>query len=201
MQSITHQLGGTVAPGSKHEYGQAVLHISDENSALFKDLETALTVWMSHGDEIMDMPAGFRSSAYTENSPNAVITDGNKLFGLQFHPEVAHTPQGKQIIRNFLYNICGCQGAWTPGNFILESIASIKQQVGDGREICALSGGVDSAVAPKLVHAAIGDQLTCIVVNDGLLRREEPERALEPFRKNLHMNGVYVDAPDLFLDQ
>jgi GMP synthase (glutamine-hydrolysing) len=201
MQSITHQLGGTVAPGSKHEYGQAVLHISDENSALFKDLETSLTVWMSHGDEIMDMPAGFRSLAYTENSPNAVISDGSKLFGLQFHPEVAHTPQGKQIIRNFLYNICGCHGAWTPGNFILESIASIKEQVGDGRVICALSGGVDSAVAAKLVHAAIGDQLTCIFVNNGLLRREEPERALETFRKNLNMNVVYVDATDLFLDQ
>jgi GMP synthase (glutamine-hydrolysing) len=201
MQSITHQLGGTVAPGSKHEYGQAVLHISDENSELFKDLETSLTVWMSHGDEIMDMPAGFRSLAYTENSPNAVISDGSKLFGLQFHPEVAHTPQGKQIIRNFLYNICGCHGAWTPGNFILESIASIKEQVGDGRVICALSGGVDSAVAAKLVHAAIGDQLTCIFVNNGLLRREEPERALETFRKNLNMNVVYVDATDLFLDQ
>ena len=200
MQAITHQLGGTVAPGSKHEYGQAVLHISDESSALFKDLETSLTVWMSHGDTIMDMPAGFRSSAYTENSPNAVITDDSRLFGLQFHPEVVHTPQGKQIIRNFLYNICGCHGTWTPGNFIHESIASIKEQVGDGRVICALSGGVDSAVAAKLVHAAIGDQLTCIFVNNGLLRREEPERALETFRKNLSMNVVYVDATDLFLD-
>ncbi|MCX6001731.1 MAG: glutamine-hydrolyzing GMP synthase [Chloroflexi bacterium] len=201
MQSITHQLGGTVAPGSKHEYGQAVLHVSDQSSPLFKDLDSSLTVWMSHGDEIMEMPAGFRSSAYTENSPNAVITDGGKLFGLQFHPEVAHTPQGKQIIRNFLYNICGCRGTWTPGNFIHESIASIKEQVGDGRVICALSGGVDSAVAAKLVHAAIGDQLTCIFVNNGLLRREEPERALETFRKNLRMNVVYVDATDRFLDQ
>ena len=201
MQSITHQLGGTVAPGSKHEYGPAVLHISDESSALFQDLEASLTVWMSHGDAIMGMPAGFRSSAYTENSPNAVITDGSKLFGLQFHPEVAHTPQGKQIIKNFLFNICGCHGTWTPGNFIHESIALIKKQVGDGRVICALSGGVDSAVAAKLVHAAIGDQLTCIFVNNGLLRREEPERALETFRKNLNMNVVYVDATDLFLDQ
>lgn len=201
MQSITHQLGGTVEAGSKHEYGPAVLHISDEDSALFKDLDTSLTVWMSHGDAVMEMPAGFRSSAYTENSPNAVITDGSKLFGLQFHPEVVHTPQGKQIIRNFLFNICGCHGAWTPGNFIHESIASIKEQVGDGRVICALSGGVDSAVAAKLVHAAIGDQLTCIFVNNGLLRREEPERALETFRKNLNMNVVYVDATDLFLDE
>ena len=200
MQLITHQLGGTVAPGAKHEYGQAVLHLNDDKSPLFLDLEEALTVWMSHGDEIMEMPTGFRSSASTENSPNAVISDGLKIFGLQFHPEVVHTPQGKQIIRNFLYNVCGCQGTWTAGNFIHESIAAIRKQVGNGKVICALSGGVDSAVAAKLVHAAIGDQLTCIFVNNGLLRREEPERALETFRKNLQMNVVYVDATDLFLD-
>jgi GMP synthase (glutamine-hydrolysing) len=200
MQLITHQLGGTVAPGAKHEYGQAVLHLNDDKSPLFLELEESLTVWMSHGDEIMEMPTGFRSSASTENSPNAVISDGLKIFGLQFHPEVVHTPQGKQIIRNFLYNVCGCQGTWTPGNFIHESIAAIRKQVGNGKVICALSGGVDSAVAAKLVHAAIGDQLTCIFVNNGLLRREEPERALETFRKNLKMNVVYVDATDLFLD-
>jgi GMP synthase (glutamine-hydrolysing) len=200
MQLITHQLGGTVAPGARHEYGQAVLHLNDDKSPLFLDLEESLTVWMSHGDEIMEMPTGFRSSASTENSPNAVISDGLKIFGLQFHPEVVHTPQGKQIIRNFLYNVCGCRGTWTPGNFIQESIAAIKGQVGNGKVICALSGGVDSAVAAKLVHAAIGDQLTCIFVNNGLLRREEPERALETFRKNLQMNVVYVDASDLFLD-
>jgi len=200
MQLITHQLGGTVAPGTRHEYGQAVLHLNDDKSPLFLDLEESLTVWMSHGDEIIEMPTGFRSSASTENSPNAVISDGLKIFGLQFHPEVVHTPQGKQIIRNFLYNVCGCHGTWTPGNFINESIAAIKKQVGAGKVICALSGGVDSAVAAKLVHAAIGDQLTCIFVNNGLLRREEPERALETFRKNLKMNVVYVDATDLFLD-
>jgi len=201
MQALTHQLGGTVAPGAKHEYGQSILHLSDDKSPLFLDLEESLTVWMSHGDEIIEMPPGFRSSAYTENSPNAVISDDIKIFGLQFHPEVAHTPQGKQIIRNFLYNVCGCRGTWTPGNFIQESIAAIRKQVGSGRVICALSGGVDSAVAAKLVHAAIGDQLTCIFVNNGLLRREEPERALETFRKNLKMNVVFVDATDLFLDQ
>ncbi|MFA5079939.1 MAG: glutamine-hydrolyzing GMP synthase, partial [Dehalococcoidia bacterium] len=169
-------------------------------SPLFLELEESLTVWMSHGDEIIEMPPGFKSSAYTENSPNAVIGDGARIFGLQFHPEVVHTPQGKQIIRNFLYNVCGCRGTWTPGNFIQESIAAIREQVGAGKVICALSGGVDSAVAAKLVHAAIGDQLTCIFVNNGLLRREEPERALETFRKNLKMNVVYVDATDLFLE-
>ena len=200
MQLITHQLGGTVAPGTKHEYGQAVLHLNDDKSPLFLDMEESLTVWMSHGDEVIEMPPGFRSGAYTENSPNAVISDGIKTFGLQFHPEVVHTPQGKQIMRNFLYNVCGCRGTWTPGNFIHETIAAIREQVGAGKVICALSGGVDSAVAAKLVHAAIGDQLTCIFVNNGLLRREEPERALETFRKNLKMNVVYVDASDIFLD-
>ncbi|MDD5397456.1 MAG: glutamine-hydrolyzing GMP synthase [Dehalococcoidia bacterium] len=201
MQAITHQLGGAVAPGVRREYGQAILHVSDESSQLFSGLADSLTVWMSHGDQVMDMPPGFKSVAYTENSPNAVISSGDKIFGLQFHPEVAHTPEGKNILKNFLYRVCGCHGTWTPGNFISESIAAIKEQVKDGRVICALSGGVDSAVAAKLVHAAIGDQLTCIFVNNGLLRREEPERALETFRKNLHMNVVYVDATDLFLDQ
>ncbi len=199
MQLITHQLGGTVAPGAKREYGPAVLHVSDEKSPLFKGLSESLSVWMSHGDQVIDMPPGFKSSAYTENSPNAVITDGRKSFGLQFHPEVAHTPEGINIIKNFLYRVCGCKGAWTPGNFINESINSIRQRVGKGKVICALSGGVDSAVAAKLVHAAIGDQLTCIFVNNGLLRREEPERALNTFRKNLHMKVVYVDATDHFL--
>jgi GMP synthase (glutamine-hydrolysing) len=201
MQLITHQLGGTVAPGNKREYGQSVLHVSDKNSQLFKGLEESLTVWMSHGDQITDMPPGFKSSAYTENSPTAVISNDRNIFGLQFHPEVVHTPEGKNIIKNFLYRICGCHGTWTPGNFINENIESIKKQVGKGKVICALSGGVDSAVAAKLVHAAIGDQLTCIFVNNGLLRREEAERALNTFRKNLQMNVVYVDATDRFLDQ
>ncbi|MHB8084203.1 MAG: glutamine-hydrolyzing GMP synthase [Dehalococcoidia bacterium] len=199
MQLITHQLGGTVAPGTKREYGPAVLHISDEKSPLFKGLPESLAVWMSHGDQVIDMPPGFKSSAYTENSPNAVISDGRKAFGLQFHPEVAHTPEGLNIIKNFLYRVCGCKGTWTAGNFINESINSIRAQVKRGKVICALSGGVDSAVAAKLVHAAIGDQLTCIFVNNGLLRREEPERALNTFRKNLRMNVVYVDATDDFL--
>ena len=201
MQLITHQLGGVVEPGHKREYGQAVLHISDRESDLFKGLDDSLTVWMSHGDYISDLPPGFKSSAYTENSPNAVITNGRNIFGLQFHPEVVHTPEGKNIIKNFLYNVCKCHGTWTPGNFIIENISAIRRQVGKGKVICALSGGVDSAVAAKLVHAAIGDQLTCIFVNNGLLRRQEAERALNTFRKNLQMNVVYVDATGRFLDQ
>jgi GMP synthase (glutamine-hydrolysing) len=145
------------------------------------------------------MSPGFKALAYTENSPAAVIGNEANIFGLQFHPEVAHTPNGKTIIQNFLYRICGCQGTWTPSSFINESINTIRQQVKDGKVICALSGGVDSAVTATLIHQAIGNQLTCIFVNNGLLRREEAERALNTFRNNLKMNVIYVDASARFL--
>jgi len=201
MQVIIHQLGGKVTPGTKREYGQAILHVTDEESPLFAGISDSLPVWMSHGDRIAEMPPEFKSLAYTENSPNAAIGNNKNIFGLQFHPEVVHTPQGKEIIKNFLYNICGCQGTWTPGNFAIESINSIKEQVKDGKVVCALSGGVDSAVAATLIHRAVGNQLTCIFVNNGLLRREEPERALNTFRNNLKMNVVYVDATDRFLER
>ena len=199
MQLLAHQLGGRVTPGEKHEYGHTVIHQS-EQSELFADLPPAIPVWMSHGDRIAQMPSGFRSLAYSDNSPVAVMGNEHGMLGLQFHPEVVHTPQGKQIIRNFLYRICGCRGDWTPSNFVAESIERIREQVGDGRVICALSGGVDSAVAATLVHQAVGDQLTCIFVNNGLLRREEPERVLDTFRRNLKMNLIYVDATERFLD-
>ncbi|MBC8275388.1 MAG: glutamine-hydrolyzing GMP synthase, partial [Chloroflexi bacterium] len=199
MQAIVHQMGGQVAPADKREYGQAILNISDKESPLLADLPASMPVWMSHGDQIVEMPPGFRSLAYTENSLNAVIGSGANIFGLQFHPEVVHTPNGKAIIENFLYRVCGCRGTWTPANFISESINAIKQQAKDGKVICALSGGVDSAVTATLIHQAVGSQLTCIFVNNGLLRREEPERALNTFRNNLKMNVVYVDAPGRFL--
>ena len=201
QQVLVHQSGGKVSPGVKREYGQAVLHVTEEESPLFIDLPQSLSVWMSHGDEIIELPPGFKSLAYTENSPNAVIGDGKNHFGLQFHPEVVHTPRGKNIIQNFLYQICGCQGTWTAGNFINETIENIRETVKDGKVICALSGGVDSAVAATLIHQAIGNQLTCIFVNNGLLRREEAERALNTFRNNLKMNVVYIDASDRFLAQ
>ena len=199
MQAIAYQLGGKVAPADRHEYGQAILNISDKKSPLFTGLPTSIPVWMSHGDHIVEMPPGFKALAYTENSPSAVIGNKANIFGLQFHPEVAHTPNGKTILQNFLYRICGCQGTWTPSNFINESINTISRQVKDGKVICALSGGVDSAVAATLIHQAIGNQLTCIFVNNGLLRREEAERALNTFRNNLKMNVVYVDASARFL--
>ncbi len=201
MQVLTHQLGGQVASGSKHEYGHAILHLSATDTPLFANLPPSLPVWMSHGDQIMKLPPGFRALAYTDNSPISVMGNDNNIFGLQFHPEVVHTPHGKMILQNFLYEICGCKGNWTPSNFIAESIDRIKQQVGEGKVICALSGGVDSAVVATLIHRAINDQLTCIFVNNGLLRREESERVLNTFQRNLHMNVVYVDASERFLEQ
>jgi GMP synthase (glutamine-hydrolysing) len=200
QQLLAHQLGGQVNPSAKHEYGQAILHTGSD-SPLFSGLPDSMMVWMSHGDHITRMPDGFESIAYTDNSPVAAMSKGRNLFGLQFHPEVAHTPLGKTIIQNFLYKICGCTGNWTPASFIAEMSERIRQQVKDGTVICALSGGVDSAVAATLIHKAIGDRLTCIFVNNGFLRREEAERVLETFRNNLRMKIVYSNATDRFLSQ
>jgi GMP synthase (glutamine-hydrolysing) len=199
IQVITKQLGGQVTPGIKREYGHTILHLSNPDSPLFADLPSPSPVWMSHADKIEEMPPGFRSLAYTENSPVSVMGNDNQIFGLQFHPEVAHTPEGKTILKNFAYRVCGCKGNWTMGHFINESISQIKEQVGNGRVVNALSGGVDSSIVATLIHRAIGNQLTCIFVNNGLLRREEAERTLNTFRSNLGMNIIYVDASDRFL--
>jgi len=199
MQVIARQLGGKVTPGDKHEYGHSILHQSKVDSPLFTGLPQSTPVWMSHGDKIDQMPLGFTSLAYTENSPVAVMGNNAGVYGLQFHPEVVHTPEGKNILKNFIYRICGCQGNWTVGNFIDDSIAAIRQQVGDGQVVNALSGGVDSSVVATIIHRAIGDQLTCIFVNHGLLRQEEAERTLNVFQRNLGMNIIYVDASDRFL--
>jgi GMP synthase (glutamine-hydrolysing) len=200
-QAIAYQLGGQVARGTKREYGHAILHISAEDCPLFDGLASSLPVWMSHGDQVIELPPGFRTLAYTENSPFAVIGNDNGIYGLQFHPEVVHTPQGKAIFQNFVLKICGCQGNWTPANFIAESIDKIKEQVDDGRVVCALSGGVDSAVTATLVDHAIGNNLTCIFINNGLLRRDEPERVLNTFKRKLKMDVVYVEAADRFLER
>ncbi len=199
MQVLTHQLGGKVVQATEREYGHAVLH-QNVSSSLFANMPPSMPVWMSHGDQIAELPPGFKSLAYTDNSPVAVMgSDG--IIGLQFHPEVVHTPQGKDLLANFLYEICGCRGLWTPENFVTRSIERIKEQVGDGKVICALSGGVDSAVAAVLLHRAVGDQLTCIFVNNGLMRREEPERVLKVFERNLGLNLIFVDAEERFLDK
>ncbi len=199
MQVLAKQLGGRVAPGLKKEYGHAVLHIGDTRSPLFAELPESSPVWMSHGDRIEEMPPGFKPLAYTENSPVAVMGNENNIFGLQCHPEVAHTLYGSTILKNFVFNVCHCQGNWTMGNFVTESLVRIKEQVGDRKVISAISGGVDSSVVSTLIHRAIGDRLTCIFVNNGLLRRQEADRTLEVFRNNLHMNIIYIEATDRFL--
>ena len=199
LQALAHQLGGRVVPGTHREYGHALLHRNDSYNPLFDSLPSSFAVWMSHGDQVMELPPGFRSMAHTDNSPVAVMGNDAGILGLQFHPEVVHTPEGKRIIENFLYRICGCQGAWTPANFVEESVARIRGQVGDGKVICALSGGVDSSVTAALVHRAIGEQLTCIFVDNGLLRYGEAEQVAETFNRNLGMNLLQVDATEDFL--
>ena len=199
MQALVHQLGGEVVPGQAQEYGSAVLHQNGGEAPLFTELPPTFQVWMSHGARIAALPPGFSSLAYTENSPVAALGDGKSIFGLQFHPEVNHTPLGQSILENFLVQACKCRESWTPGNFVNDSIKRIQEQVGDGEVICALSGGVDSAVTAMLLHKAIGEQLTCIFVNNGLLRLEEAERVQDTFKRGMGLNLVYADASDRFL--
>ncbi len=201
MQVMVHQLGGNVNPSSKKEFGHSELNISNYKHDLFNGLDLKIQAWMSHGDRITKLPEGFEKLAFTDNSPIAAIGDSINRIGLQFHPEVSHTPLGNKIISNFLYNICHCKGNWTPENFVLNSVDLIKKQIGNGNVICALSGGVDSLVTASLIHKAIGDQLTCIFVNNGLMRKEEPERILETFNKNMNINLIYKDASELFLEK
>jgi len=200
-QAIAYHLGGQVTQGTKREYGHTILHISTEGCPLFAGLPSSFPVWMSHGDQVIELPPGFKTLAYTENSPFAVIGKDSSIYGLQFHPEVVHTAHGKTIFQNFVLQICGCQGNWTPANFIAESVDKIKKQVSGGRVVCALSGGVDSAVTATLIDRAIGNNLTCIFINNGLLRRDEPERVLNTFKRNLKMDVVYIDAADRFLER
>jgi GMP synthase (glutamine-hydrolysing) len=200
MQLMAHQLGGKVDASSHREYGPAVIEI-DEPCALFEGLPSSLAVWMSHGDRITEAPPGFRTIGHSSNSPHAAISDGRYRFGIQFHPEVVHTPQGIEVLRNFLFNVCRCQGGWTARSILDRAIEDVRQQVGEGRAICALSGGVDSAVAAAITHAAIGDRLTCVFVNNGVMRRGEPEQVQATFRKHLGIKLHYEDASQRFLDQ
>ncbi|MCY3881014.1 MAG: glutamine-hydrolyzing GMP synthase [Chloroflexi bacterium] len=199
MQLMADQLGGKVGPGREREFGPATITASG-SAPLLAGLPTELDVWMSHGDRIEELPAGFTSLAISENSPIAVMADVERgYYGLQFHPEVVHTPRGGELIANYVRGVCGAEADWTPGNFIEETVAGIRAQVGEGQVICGLSGGVDSAVAATLVHRAIGDRLTCIFVDNGLLRAREAEEVVDTFERNLHMNLRHVDASDRFL--
>jgi GMP synthase (glutamine-hydrolysing) len=205
LQLLAHTLGGEVQPGSAREYGAATVHVTggtaNNASPLFAGLPSSLTVWMSHGDRVEQLPEGFFSIAHSENSPLAAIADEKrKLYGIQFHPEVVHTPDGAALLANFVRHICGCSGDWTAGNFIQETVTRIQERVGaGGRVICGLSGGVDSAVAATLVHRAIGDRLTCVFVDHGLLRKGEAEQVIETFRKHQGMRLIAVDAKEDFL--
>lgn len=201
MQLLAHQLGGTVSPGHKREFGPALIEV-DEEASLFRDLSSTLSVWMSHGDNVSQLPPGFRSLAHSGNSPYAAIADdSNHYYGIQFHPEVVHTPQGAEMLRNFLFNVCRCQGGWTPKAVLERAVQDVRQQVGDGRAICALSGGVDSAVAAAITHAAIGDRLTCVFVDNGVMRKGEPQQVQESFRAALGIKLHFVDASERFLEQ
>jgi GMP synthase (glutamine-hydrolysing) len=199
MQLIAHHLGGEVAPGSHREFGPAVLEVEDAGG-LFAGLPAEMPVWMSHGDNIPRMPPGFKALARSANSPFAAFSNEAGIMGIQFHPEVVHTPHGRDILRNFLYRVSGLTPSWTAGSYIAEAVESIRTTVGGGRVLCALSGGVDSAVAATLVHRAIGDQLTCVFVNNGLLRKEEAQRVLDVMHRDLDMNIRYVDASARFLE-
>jgi GMP synthase (glutamine-hydrolysing) len=199
MQLMPYQLGGRVVKSDKREYGHAELKITGD-SPLFAGMARRQKVWMSHGDRVMKLPAGFGRIAYSENAPHAAIADKRRrLFGLQFHPEVHHTPNGKQIISNFVHGVCGCGRNWTMKSFIERSIEDIRTKVGKDRVILGLSGGVDSSVAAALIHKAIGNKLTCVFVNNGLLRKGEAESVQRVFGKNLHMKLQYVDDTNAFL--
>jgi GMP synthase (glutamine-hydrolysing) len=201
-QTMCAELGGAVEPGTTREFGRAEIEIVRE-SPLLEGLGGAghkEAVWMSHGDKVTALPPGFETVAVSEGSPYAVIADeGRRFYGIQFHPEVAHTPRGALILRNFTHRIAGCHGDWTMASFRQEEIGRIRERVGQGRVICGLSGGVDSSVAAVLLHEAIGDQLTCVFVDTGLLRLNEAEQVVTMFRDHYNIPLVHVDASKEFL--
>ena len=204
LQFMVYALGGKVRPAAKREYGHAKVEIQHSESQLFQGLPKLLAVWMSHGDEAEELPPGFRLTATTPNAVAAIENAERKMWAVQFHPEVHHTPLGKDILRNFALNICGAKPSWTPQHFIDATVAQVRQQVGSGRAICALSGGVDSSVAAMLVDRAMRDasgksRLTCVFVNNGVLRKNEFEKVQKNLRDNLGLHLVAVDATDRFM--
>lgn len=199
MQMIVHLLGGKVERAKKHEYGLAKIKINKSDS-IFDGMAGETDVWMSHGDSIAELPRGFTTIAGTSNTPIAAIENKEKkIYGLQFHPEVVHTNHGRKIIENFLKKICGCSFDWTMRSYVSHAVGKIKEQVGNKKVVCAISGGVDSSVTAVLLHLAIGNQLTCIFVDNGLLRKNEAEKVVHTFRKHFQINLNYIDASERFL--
>jgi len=199
LHFIVHHMGGRVRTAPKREYGHAEVTIEDGDTPLFTGLPASIHVWMSHGDEALELPPGFHRTAVTSNALAGIANPDQRIWAVQFHPEVHHTPLGPQLIRNFVFNICGAKGDWTPAHFIESTIAQIRAKVGKGHVICALSGGVDSSVAAVLVHRAIGNQLTCVFVNNGVLRKNEFANVQKNLRDKLGLNLVAVDASQRFL--
>jgi GMP synthase (glutamine-hydrolysing) len=200
FQLLAYQLGGKVEAAEKREYGLAELELQG-GSPLFDGVQERSNVWMSHGDHIAQLPDGFKRVGVSSNSLAAAVDDERKIFGLQFHPEVVHTEQGKTIINNFLFRICNCRGDWTPASFVEESVSRIRQQIGEAKAICALSGGVDSTVAAILVDKAIGKNLTCIFVDNGVLRKNEFTKVLTNLKERLHLQVLGVNAGSQFLER
>lgn len=199
LQFITYHLGGKVRSAEKREYGHAEVSVVDANTKLFAGLPGELHVWMSHGDEALELPAGFHLTAKTSNAVAGIANEERGIWAVQFHPEVHHTKQGSALLKNFVFDICKAEADWTPEHFIQATVERVRQQVGDGHAICALSGGVDSSVAAVLVHRAIGDKLTCVFVNNGVLRKDEFTKVQKNMRENLGLNLVAVDASERFL--
>ncbi len=206
LQLMGFHLGGKVEHSDRREYGAGLVHLTDETGkrtdtcGLFAGLPDSLDVWNSHGDKLTKLPTGFHAVGHTDNSPFAAIENtAKRFFGLQFHPEVAHTPRGKELIQNFVYQICGCKMDWTMGSFIDQTCNEIRQKVGKDHVVLGLSGGVDSSVAAALLHKAIGPQLTCVFVNNGLLRANEAESVQRLYGENFQINLKYVDATERFL--
>ncbi|MGO9379848.1 MAG: glutamine-hydrolyzing GMP synthase [Dissulfurispiraceae bacterium] len=201
MQLMAHALGGEVARAAKREYGRAFLMVDDDTDLLW-GLSKKTKVWMSHGDRIEIMPGGFNIIGHTDNSPVAAMADNKrKFYAIQFHPEVVHTDEGLRILQNFVFEICGCKPTWEMASFIEWSVANVRSQVGDKKVICALSGGVDSSVVALMIHRAIGDNLTCIFVDNGLLRKGEAEKVRKTFQEHFHIRLDFVDARDRFLEK
>jgi GMP synthase (glutamine-hydrolysing) len=199
LHFIVHHMGGKVRTAPKREYGHADVAIEDRSSQLFVGLPESMHVWMSHGDEALELPAGFHRTAATSNALAGIENAERRIWAVQFHPEVHHTPLGKDLIKNFVFAICGARGDWTPAHFIESTVSSVRHKVGAGHVICALSGGVDSSVAAVLVHKAIGNQLTCVFVNNGVLRKNEFINVQKNLRDKLGLNLVAVDATQRFL--